>query len=101
MYHTVVIEKLSENQLSRLRNRHPVRLKLGNHHNIHLSIQQLKNYIQHQNAGKHQLSSLTRIKKRHTAVEYLAIFAKSAKEKAVAKVLLAMYYLLQETSQKQ
>lgn len=42
MYHEVGINKLSENQLSKLRNGHPVRVKLGNHHKICLSIQQLK-----------------------------------------------------------
>jgi hypothetical protein len=52
MYHTVGIEKLSENQLSRLRNGHPVRLKLGNHHNIHLSIQQLKKLNSASKRGK-------------------------------------------------
>jgi hypothetical protein len=42
MYYEVGIQKLSENQLSKLRNGHPVRVKLGNHHKICLSIQQLK-----------------------------------------------------------
>ena len=38
MYHEVGIHKLSENQLSKLRNGHPVRVKLGNHHKICLSV---------------------------------------------------------------
>jgi len=42
MYHEIGIQKLSENQLSKLRNGHPVRIKLGNHHKICLSVQQLK-----------------------------------------------------------
>ena len=42
MYYEVGIQKLSENQLSKLRNGHPVRVKLGNHHKICLSVQQLK-----------------------------------------------------------
>ena len=42
MYQTVGIEKLSDNQLSRLRNGHPVRVKLGNYHKIALNISQLK-----------------------------------------------------------
>ena len=42
MYYDVGIQKLSDNQLSKLRNGHPVRVKLGNHHKICLSIQQLK-----------------------------------------------------------
>ena len=42
MYHPVGIDKLSENQLSRLRNGHSVRVKLGNHHKVHLSVHQLK-----------------------------------------------------------
>ena len=42
MYHEVGIQKLSDNQLSKLRNGHPVRVKLGNTHKISLSIQQLK-----------------------------------------------------------
>jgi len=42
MYYEVGIDKLSDNQLSKLRNGHPIRIKLGNHHKICLSIQQLK-----------------------------------------------------------
>ncbi len=42
MYKTVGIEKLIDNQSCRLRNGHSVRVQLGSHHNIHLSIQQLK-----------------------------------------------------------
>ena len=42
MYHEVGIQKLSENQLSKLRNGHSVRIKIGNHHRIALSLQQLK-----------------------------------------------------------
>ena len=42
MYHKVGIDKLSENQLRRLRNGHSVRVKYGSHHNIHLSEPQIK-----------------------------------------------------------
>ena len=42
MYHPIGIDRLSENQLSRLRNGHSVRVKLGNQHTIHLSVHQLK-----------------------------------------------------------
>lgn len=42
MYHQIGIDKLSENQLSRLRNGHSVRVKMGSHHKIHLSVPQLK-----------------------------------------------------------
>ena len=42
MYHPIGIQKLSETQLSRLRNGHPVRVKIGSHHKIHLSVPQLK-----------------------------------------------------------
>jgi hypothetical protein len=42
MYHPVKIEKLSENQLRRLRNGHSVRVKIGAHHTIHLSEPQIK-----------------------------------------------------------
>ena len=42
MYYEVGIQKLSDNQLSKLRNGKPVRVKLGNHHKICLSVQQLK-----------------------------------------------------------
>ena len=42
MYYEVGIQKLSDNQLSKLRNGHPVRIKEGNHHKICLSIQQVK-----------------------------------------------------------
>ena len=42
MYHPVSIDKLSENQLSRLHNGHPVRVKAGNKHSVYLTIHQLK-----------------------------------------------------------
>ena len=52
MYKTVGIEKLSDNQLCRLRNGHSVRVKLGSHHNIHLSVQQLKKLNSASKKGK-------------------------------------------------
>ena len=52
MYKTVGIEKLSENQLCRLRNGHSVRVKLGSHHNINLSVQQLKKLQSASKKGK-------------------------------------------------
>jgi len=57
MYHEVGIQKLSENQLSKLRNGHPVRVKLGNHHKICLSIQQLKKL--HKASKKGSASTIT------------------------------------------
>ena len=57
MYHEVGIHKLSENQLSKLRNGHPVRVKLGNHHKIHLSVQQLKKL--HKASQKGSASTIT------------------------------------------
>ena len=42
MYYEIGIQKLSDNQLSKLRNGHPVRVKVGNHHKIALSEQQVK-----------------------------------------------------------
>jgi len=57
MYHEVGIHKLSENQLSKLRNGHPVRVKLGNHHKIHLSVQQLKKL--HKASQKSSASTIT------------------------------------------
>lgn len=42
MYYKVGISQLSPNQLSRLRNGHPVRVKLGSAHHIHLSAPQMK-----------------------------------------------------------
>ena len=41
-YHIVSIHHLSENQKSRLRNGHPVRVRLGKHHKIHSSSEQVK-----------------------------------------------------------
>lgn len=52
MYKSVGIEKLSDNQLCRLRNGHSVRVKLGSHHNIHLSVQQLKKLQSASKKGK-------------------------------------------------
>ena len=66
MYKTIGIEKLSDNQLSRLRNGHSVRVKLGSHHNIHLSVQQLKKLHSASKKAKHQPLHLTHIKKKHT-----------------------------------
>ena len=57
MYQTIGIQKLSENQLSRLRNGHSVRVKLGSHHNIHLSVQQLKKL--HSASKKGKASTIT------------------------------------------
>jgi len=42
MYQEVGIQKLSDNQLSKLRNGHPVRIKVGDTHKVALSPQQLK-----------------------------------------------------------
>ena len=42
MYHPIGIDKLSENQLSRLRNGHSVRVKLGSHHTVHLTGHQIR-----------------------------------------------------------
>ena len=42
MYYKVGISQLSPNQISRLRNGHPVRVKLGSAHHIHLSAPQMK-----------------------------------------------------------
>ena len=42
MYYRVGISQLSPNQISRLRNGHPVRVKLGSAHHIHLSAPQMK-----------------------------------------------------------
>ena len=57
MYHEIGIQKLSENQLSKLRNGHPVRVKLGNHHKICLSVQQLKKL--HKASKKGSASTIT------------------------------------------
>ena len=42
MYEPIGIQKLSENQLRKLLKGEPVRIKMGSHHKIHLSIHQLK-----------------------------------------------------------
>ena len=42
MYQKVGIQKLSSNQISKLRNGHPIRMKLGNAHNVQLTSQQIK-----------------------------------------------------------
>ena len=42
MYHTTGVGKLSETQKSKLRNGHPVRIKIGSGNNLHLTDQQLK-----------------------------------------------------------
>lgn len=51
-YHLVNIHQLTENQKSRLRNGHPVRVKLGNHHKLHVSEPQLKKLHKSHAAGK-------------------------------------------------
>ena len=38
MYEPIGIQKLSENQLRKLLKGEPVRIKMGSHHKIHLSI---------------------------------------------------------------
>ena len=42
MYHPVGVSKLSENQKSRLRNGHPVRIKKGTANKLHLTQEQIK-----------------------------------------------------------
>jgi hypothetical protein len=42
MYHSTGVGKLSESQKSKLRNGHPVRIKLGSGNNLHLTDQQIK-----------------------------------------------------------
>ena len=42
MYHTTGVGKLSESQKSKLRNGHPVRIKIGSGNNIHLTDPQIK-----------------------------------------------------------
>ena len=42
MYHTTGVGKLSETQKSKLRNGHPVRIKIGSGNNLHLTDQQIK-----------------------------------------------------------
>jgi hypothetical protein len=42
MYHSTGVQKLSENQKSKLRNGHPVRIKQGSGNNLHLTDPQIK-----------------------------------------------------------
>jgi hypothetical protein len=42
MYHSTGVQKLSESQKSKLRNSHPVRIKLGSGNTLHLTDQQIK-----------------------------------------------------------
>jgi hypothetical protein len=42
MYHSTGVGKLSKSQKSKLRNGHPVRIKLGSGNNLHLTDQQIK-----------------------------------------------------------
>jgi hypothetical protein len=42
MYHSTGVQKLSESQKSKLRNGHPVRIKLGSGNTLHLTDQQIK-----------------------------------------------------------
>ncbi len=52
MYHEVGIAKLSPAQLSRLRNGHKVRVKIGNAHKINVSQEQLKKLNSAHKKGK-------------------------------------------------
>ena len=52
MYHSTSIAKLSENQLRKLLKGEAVRIKVGNHHNIHLSVFQLKKLHSAHKKGK-------------------------------------------------
>ena len=46
MYHTTGVGKLSESQKSKLRNGHPVRIKMGSGNTLNLTDAQIKNYNQ-------------------------------------------------------
>lgn len=52
MYFRISIDKLSPNQLSRLRNGHPVRVKHGSSHHIHLTASQIKKFSSASRKGK-------------------------------------------------
>ncbi len=52
MYHPIGLDKLSETQISRLRNGHAVRVKCGNHHKLHVSEQQHKKIMSAHKKGK-------------------------------------------------
>ena len=52
MYEAIGIQKLSENQLRKLLKGEPVRIKIGAHHKIHLSIHQLKKLHSAHKKGK-------------------------------------------------
>ena len=52
MYYRISIDKLSPNQLSRLRNGHPVRVKHGSSHHIHLTASQIKKFSSASRKGK-------------------------------------------------
>ena len=45
MYHSTGVGKLSESQKSKLRNGHPVRIKLGSGNTLHLTDPQIKMVI--------------------------------------------------------
>ena len=52
MYFRISIDKLSPNQLSRLRNGHPVRVKHGSSHHIDLTAAQIKKFTSASRKGK-------------------------------------------------
>ena len=52
MYYRVGISQLSPNQISRLRNGHPVRVKHGSSHHIHLTAAQIKKFTSASRKGK-------------------------------------------------
>ena len=70
MYHLIGIDKLRENQLSRLRNGHSVCVQLGNDHMVHLTGHQTGRLHTAHNNGKATTLTLTHIKWKPTVQEF-------------------------------
>ena len=54
MYHPASIAPLSESQITKALKGLPVRVSVGNQHDVELSAQQFKIYLKHTKKAKHQ-----------------------------------------------
>ena len=80
MYHSVGIQKLSENQLRKLLKGEPVRVKHGSHHKIHLAVHQLRKLNTAHKHGKASTITFDPYQQSQHAGGFFGDIARKAKE---------------------
>ena len=88
MYHTTGVGKLSETQKSKLRNGHPVRIKIGSGNNLHLTDPQIKKLqAAHKKGAAYTLTMHPEQAEKHKTGEgFFGDIASKAKKIAISTV---------------